>query len=396
MAFAEKQGMKGALDLVDIAPFATALAQCYQAMEQVKGQIYELMGIADIQRGQTDPNETLGAQIIKSNNAAGRLKTMQHAVVDFATSLLAIKSQIICQHFTEDTIIKIAGGMQMDDNDKALIPQAIALLKDEVSKNFRIEVTSDSMIFQDEMQEKQDRMEFLAAIGGFMEKAIPASQASPELTPLLMEMLKFAVTGFKAGKSLEGLIDETADKFRLQAKQMEGQPKPPPLQVQIEQMKMQAKSQELQIANQLEMQKMQAENELEKAKQEYQAQENQLKFQLEAQRNQAEIEMQAKLAQMKMNMERNTQVLLAHINNGAKIEVARISAADDNGETAYLAEEDMAKSMEHPLAPLADAIKESNQQMVGQISALVDTINQNHSRPKQVVRGPDGKIQGVI
>jgi len=396
MAFAEKQGMKGALDLVDIAPFATALAQCYQAMEQVKGQIYELMGIADIQRGQTDPNETLGAQIIKSNNAAGRLKTMQHAVVDFATSLLAIKSQIICQHFTEDTIIKIAGGMQMDDNDKALIPQAIALLKDEVSKNFRIEVTSDSMIFQDEMQEKQDRMEFLAAIGGFMEKAIPASQASPELTPLLMEMLKFAVTGFKAGKSLEGLIDETADKFRLQAKQMEGQPKPPPLQVQIEQMKMQAKSQELQIANQLEMQKMQAENELEKAKQEYQAQENQLKFQLEAQRNQAEIEMQAKLAQMKMNMERNTQVLLAHINNGAKIEVARVSAADDNGETAYLAEEDMAKSMEHPLAPLADAIKESNQQMVGQISALVDTINQNHSRPKQVVRGPDGKIQGVI
>ena len=37
-------------------------------MEQVKGQIYELMGIADIQRGQTDPTETLGAQIIKSNN----------------------------------------------------------------------------------------------------------------------------------------------------------------------------------------------------------------------------------------------------------------------------------------------------------------------------------------
>ena len=396
MAFAEKQGMKGALDLVDIAPFATALAQCYQAMEQVKGQIYELMGIADIQRGQTDPNETLGAQVIKSNNAAGRLKTMQHAVVDFATSLLAIKSQIICQHFTEDTIIKIAGGMQMDENDKALIPQAIALLKDEVSKNFRIEVTSDSMIFQDEQQEKQDRMEFLQSIGGFMEKAIPASQASPELTPLLMEMLKFAVTGFKAGKSLEGLIDETADKFRLQAKQMEGQPKPPPMAVQIEQMKMQAKSQELQIQNQLEMQKLQAENELEKAKQEYQAQENQLKFQLEAARNQADIEMQAKLAQMKMNMERNTQVLLAHINNGAKIEVARISAADDNGETAYMTEEAMAQSMEHPLAPLADAITQSNKEMVNQISSLVDTINSNHSRPKQVVRGPDGKIQGVI
>ena len=105
---------------------------------------------------------------------------------------------------------------------------------------------------------------------------------------------------------------------------------------------------------------------------------------------------QAKLAQMKMNMERNTQVLLAHINNGAKIEVARISAADDDGQSAYLSEEDMAKSMEHPLAPLADAIVRGNQEMVSQIGALVDTINQNQSRPKQVVRGPDGKIQGVI
>ena len=396
MAFAEKQGLKGALDLVDIAPFAQALMSCYQAMEQVKGQIYELMGIADIQRGQTDPNETLGAQIIKSNNAAGRLKTMQHAVVQFATELLAIKSQIICKHFTEDTIVKISGAMQLTENDKQLIPQAMALLKDEVSKNFRIEVTTDSMIYQDEMQEKQDRMEFLSSIGGFMEKAIPAAQASPELTPLLMEMLKFATTAFKAGKGLEGLIDETADKFRQQAKQMEGQPKPLPMAVQIEQMKMQAKAQELQIQNQLEMQKLQAENELEKAKQEYQAQENQLKFQLEAARNQADIEMQAKLAQMKMNMERNTQVLLAHINNGAKIEVARISAADDNGETAYMTEEAMAQSMEHPLAPLANAITQSNQEMVNQISSLVDTINQNHNRPKQVVRGPDGKIQGVI
>ena len=396
MAFAEKQGMKGAIDLVDLAPFASALMSCYQAMEQVKGQIYELMGIADIQRGQTDPNETLGAQIIKSNNAAGRLKTMQHSVVDFATSLLAIKSQIICKHFTEDTILKISGARQLSPQDQALVPQALEMLKDEVSKNFRIEVTSDSMIYQDEMQEKQDRMEFLQAMGGFMQQAIPAAQASPELSPLLMEMLKFAATAFKAGKGLEGLIDETADKLREQAKQAEGQPKQPPIELQKVQMQTQADMQKLQLEQQLEMQKMQAQNELEKAKQEYQAQENQLKFQLEAARNEAEMQLEAKLAQMKMNMERNTQVLLAHINNGAKIEVARISAADDDGATAYMNEEDMAKSMEHPLAPLADAIMRGNQEMVSQIGSLVDTINQNQSRPKQVVRGPDGKIQGVI
>jgi hypothetical protein len=395
MAFAEKQGMKGAIDLVDLTPFASALMSCYQAMEQVKGQIYELMGIADIQRGQTDPSETLGAQIIKSNNAAGRLKTQQHAVVDFATSLLCIKAQIICNHFTDDTLVKISGAMQLSQQDQQLIPQAIALLRDEASKNFRIEVTSDSMIYQDEQQEKADRTAFLAAVGQFVSMALPTAQAAPEMTPMLLEMLKFGVTAFKAGKQLEGIIDQTADDMKKQYEQSKGQPKPPPVEIQKVQMDSQAKMQQLQMTAQLEQAKLQGQMELEKAKQEYQAQENQLKFQLEAQRNQSDLEMQAKVAQMKMMTERNTQVLLAHINNGAKIETARISAGTDDGADAYYMEESMAHAMEHPMQPIANAIGQGNEQMAQAISALVDTINAQHNRPKTVVRGQDGKIIGV-
>jgi hypothetical protein len=387
--------MKGAIDLVDLTPFAAALMSCYQAMEQVKGQIYELMGIADIQRGQTDPSETLGAQIIKSNNAAGRLKTQQHAVVDFATSLLSIKAQIICNHFTDDTLMQISGAMQLSQQDQQLIPQAIALLRDEASKNFRIEVTSDSMIYQDEQQEKADRMAFLQAVGGFMQQAVPMVQGTPELAPMALEMLKFGVTAFKAGKQLEGIIDETADKLRIAAQQSEGQPKPMPVELQKAQMDSQAKMQQMQMQSQLEQQKMMAQMELEKAKQEYQAQENQLKFQLEEQRNMMDREMEVKVAQMKMMTERNTQVLLAHINNGAKIEVARIGSDESDGSMAYMTEMDMAKSMESPMQPIADAIGQGNMQMAQAISALVDTINAQHNRPKQVVRGADGKIIGV-
>jgi hypothetical protein len=408
-AFAEKQGMAGAINLVDIAPIAQALTMAYQAMDQVKGQIYEIMGIADIQRGQSDPNETLGAQIIKSNNAAGRLKTMQHAVVDFATELLCIKAQVICNHFTDDTIVKISGAMQLSDADKPLIPQALLLLRDEAAKNFRIEVTSDSMIFQDEQQEKQDRIEFLSAVSSFMQTALPVATQSPELTPLLMEMLKFGVTAFKAGKGMEGLIDETADKFRQQAKQAEGQPKPPTpemqkmqMTMQIEQAKMQASQAQAQQTAQLEQQKMQMQMQLEKAKQEYQAQENQLKFQLEEQRNQADTQMkmqsdqmkadlEMKIAQMKMMTERNTQVLLAHINNGAKIEVARIGSQNDDGSEAYMHEEDMAQAMENPMKPVADAINQNSSQMVQMLAEMMNKLNQ----PKTVVRGQDGKIIGV-
>ena len=395
MAFAEKQGMKGAIDLVDLAPFASALMSCYQAMEQVKGQIYELMGIADIQRGQTDPNETLGAQIIKSNNAAGRLKTMQHSVVDFATSLLSIKAQIICNHFTDETLVQISGAMQLSPQDQQLIPQAIELLRNQAAKNFRIEVTSDSMIYQDEQQEKADRTAFLAAVGGFLQQTLPMLQAQPELAPMAMEMLKFGVTAFKAGKQLEGIIDQTADELRTQAEQMKGQPKPPPVEIQKAQMDSQAKMQQMQMQAQLEQQKMQAQMQLEKAKQEYQAQENQLKFQLEEQRNQMDAQMQMKIAQMKSMTERNTQVLLAHINNGAKIEVARIGADESDGAQAYMTEESMAHAMEHPMQPIANAIGQGNEQMAQAISALVDTINAQHNRPKTVVRGQDGKIIGV-
>jgi hypothetical protein len=401
-AFNEKGGLAGAINLVDIKPIAEGLNMAYQAMEQVKGQIYEIMGIADIQRGQTDPNETLGAQIIKSNNASGRLKTMQHEVVNFATALLQIKAQIICQHFTDDTIIQISGAMQLSPQDQALIPQALELLKNEPAKNFRIEVTSDSMIYQDEQQEKQDRVEFLTAVSQFMQTALPTAQAAPELTPLLMEMLKFGVTAFKAGKGMEGLIDETADKFRQQAKDAEGQPKPPSpemqklqMQAQMEQAKMQAQSQakqsEMQAQLQMEQQKMQMQMELEKAKQEYQAQENQLKFQLEEQRNMMDREMEVKVAQMKMMTERNTQVLLAHINNGAKIEVARIGSDDSDGAMAYANEQDMAQAMQNPMETVANAINNNSNQMAMMLGEMMNKMSQ----PKTVIRGPDGKIQGV-
>jgi len=408
MAFAEKQGMKGAIDLVDLAPFASALMTCYQAMEQVKGQIYELMGIADIQRGQTDPNETLGAQIIKSNNAAGRLKTQQHAVVDFATSLLCIKAQIICNHFTDDTIVKISGAMQLSDQDKALIPQALELLRNEASKNFRIEVTSDSMIYQDEQQEKQDRMQFLQAVGGFFQQAVPLVQSQPELAPMAIEMLKFGVTAFKAGKQLEGIIDETADKLRQQAKAAEGQPKPPtPEQMklqasmQLEQAKMQAEQQKLQIESQLEQQKMQMQMQLEKAKQEYQAQENQLKFSLEEQRNEKEAQIEMQIAKMKQDSENNKAILIAYLDNSSKLETARINAGLDDGSAAYMESVEQAKILQdsmgysqmadHPLKPALDQMHQSNQQLTEMLAALIAKMHQ----PKRVIRDENGKIVEV-
>jgi len=328
--------------------------------------------------------------------------------VNFATALLQIKAQIICNHFTDDTILKISGANQLSPQDQALIPQALQLLKDEPAKNFRIEVTTDSMIYQDEQQEKQDRMEFLQAVGGYLSQAIPAAQATPELTPLLVEMLKFGVTAFKAGKGLEGLIDETADRFRQQAKAAEGQPKPPSpeqqkmeMTMQLEQAKMQAEQQKMQMQQQIEEAKIQGQIELERAKQEYQAQENQLKFQLEDERNRQQMQMEMDLEQTKMDSQNNKELLLAYLNNAAKIETTRITAGLDTGEAAYADNVQMANILQdqlgysdmknHPLQPAIESMQMTNQELSQMLAVLLDKLSQ----PKTVIRGPDGKIAGV-
>jgi hypothetical protein len=333
---------------------------------------------------------------------------MQHEVVNFATALLQIKAQIICQHFTEDTILKISGAMQLSPQDQQLIPQALMLLKDEPAKNFRIEVTTDSMIYQDEQQEKQDRMEFLSSVSGFLSQAIPAAQATPELTPMLVEMLKFGVTAFKAGKGLEGLIDETADKFRQQAKAAEGQPKPPSpeqqkmqMEMQIEQAKIQAEQQKMQMQQQIEQAKIAGQIEFERAKQEYQSQENQLKFQLEDQRNRQQMQMEMELEQTKMDSTNNKELLLAYLNNAAKIETTRITQGLDTGEAAYADNVQMANILQdqlgysdmknHPLQPAIENMQMSNQQLAQMLAMLLDKLSQ----PKTVIRGQDGKIVGV-
>ena len=153
--------------------------------------------------------------------------------------------------------------------------------------------------------------------------------------------------------------------------------------------------------SQLEQQKIQMQIELEKAKQEYQAQENRLKFQLEDQRNMKEAEMQMELEKLKATTENNKAILVTYLDNATKLETARIGAGLDDGSAAYIESIEQAKILQdqmgysqmadHPLKPALDQMQESNAQLTQMLAILIDKMNQ----PKQVVRGPDGRIVGV-
>lgn len=335
-AFAEKQGLRGAIDIVEIAPIAQALNDAYAAFEQIKRQIYELTGIADIQRGNTMASETATAQQIKNQYASLRLKVYQDEVALFAQGLLRLKAEIICKHFDPMTILKMSGAEQLSDADKQLIPQAIGLLKDNVTRNFRIEVASDSMVLIDEQQDKQDRIEFLTATSQFIEKVVQAGQTAPQLMPLGVELLKFGVTGFKVGKNLEGVIDQFAEQMVQQSQQQQG-PSPEQQQAQVEQQQQQAQQAHEQQQNALQQQHEAA---LEQFKAQQADAQRQYDAQIEMQRQQHEAAMKAQDQQHAMNLEtikqqaenqRNDannqlQILLARIKAGTSIEVAEVGA----------------------------------------------------------------------
>ena len=231
MMFGEKGGIKGVIDWLPLDNVVGALNAAYMARDQAKQAVFEIMGIADVLRGSSDPNETLGAQQMKGQFASKRLRYMQNEVSTFATELLKIKAQIICNHYQPQTILMISGAEQFNDMDKQLIPQALELLKNNVLNNFRIEVSSNSLIEIDEQQEKQDRMEFLTAVGNYMEKAI---QLPPQLHTVAGELLLYGVRGFRTGRQLEGQIDEAVESLKETTKQPE-QPNPEMLKMQAEQ-----------------------------------------------------------------------------------------------------------------------------------------------------------------
>jgi len=312
-AFAEKNGLSGSIDIYDITPIVNALNEAYAAQERIENMIYQLVGVSDIQRGASDPSETYGAQKLKGQYGNMRLRNRQDEVVQFATALLKIKAQVICQQFQAQTLVRISAADQLMPEDQQLVPQALQLLLgpraiDPQAKTvdgplsaFRVEVTSDSMIQVDDQQEKTEGMEFISAVSGFLKDAIPAVQQTPQIAPLAVGLLKFGITRFKVGKTIEGMLDQMLDQMVKQAAQPQPE-KPDPDMMKI-QAQMQLEDKKLANAQALAQQKTQADAALAANEQQVQAQQNAHQNALESQRAQQQAQIDAALEQQRMQFD---------------------------------------------------------------------------------------------
>ena len=281
-AFSEKNGLKGAIDIVDITPIASALIANYQAFDQVKNQIYEITRISDIMRGFVDPNEKLGQSQLKTQYGNLGIKAYQEQVAMFATELLQIKAQVMCGKFEPQTLLMISAADQLSVTDADVVaadprmgqpgpmvmgPQgpmpspppittmppeakkqvvfqaALKLLMGERAVNpaqqgqnplrsFRVDVVADSLVQLDEEMEKQSRLEFLKVMGGYSESMVKILSAAGPLAmpmiPVMAEGMKFATQVFKAARQMEGVIDEMTEKIKAIANKPPAPPPPDP------------------------------------------------------------------------------------------------------------------------------------------------------------------------
>jgi len=379
-AFAEKGGIKGAVDFMPIKEVLEALAALYQAREASKQVIYEITGLSDIIRGASVASETATAQQIKSQFASLRLKTTQYDVARFASDLLRMKAQIMCSLYRPEVLVAMSS--MGSSKDAELIPQAIELLKNDVLRSFRIEVATDSMVELDEAGEKESRMEFLTAASGFLREAI---QAPPEMAPLLGEMLMFGVRSFKAGQSMEASLEQFISQATEKAKQPQEPPPDPEMlklqaQQQTEQGRMQLEQMKMQATQQAEQQRMQADMTVAQGKAQFDMQLEQMRIQqkAEAENNRLEFE------RWKAELDSQTKLAIASMSTQASIDAKA-------GEQS----EKQTGGMSEQIEGVAQTLVEKLEAKTSEISQMLAEMTAAANAPKRIVRGPDGRATGV-
>jgi len=257
--FAEKGGLKGVVDYFPIEMVSNVLITLYESRNKIKQDIYEITGISDIVRGQTNAQETATAQQIKGKFATLRLDNMQKEVARFSRDCVRLMTEVIAEHFSLETLKEVSGVRLLTQAEKQQVqmaqqpqidpmtgqpmppkplPEHIeklmkkptweeieAVLRENGARCFRIDIETDSTIKADQDAEKAARTEFLTAAGGFIQQA--AQIPVPELQPLLMQMLQFGVAGFKVGREMETEFKVTMDALKQKAEQpLEPQPDP--------------------------------------------------------------------------------------------------------------------------------------------------------------------------
>jgi hypothetical protein len=306
----EKGGVRGLIEWVPVDMVIQVLKGCYEARSQVLNDIYQITGLSDIIRGESNPNETATAQRMKGQWGSLRVRDRQRDLQRFCRDAIRLKAEIIAEHFSIDTLKAMTNVKLLTAAEKAQIDQIMpliqqaqqsgmpippglapnpamlelmaqptweevqALLRDDALRSFRIDVETDSTVQPDENAAKMAFTEFTSAIVGLMSAAASIVPSAPYTAPLFAEVLKQGARTFNVSRSMEDVIDKVFEQAEAAPPvQPQGPPPPDESAMQVEQLK----SQTAQMQAQIEQQRTQMEGQLGMAELNLKGQELQVK-----------------------------------------------------------------------------------------------------------------------
>ena len=338
MAFLQAGGLEKAIAWYPLDPTTKAVQTLYEQREAIKQTIYEVTGIADILRGSTDPGETLGAQQLKAQWGSLRIQRRQSEVARFARELFEIKAEIIATKFDWPLLSRMTGielpSMEQKQTAQALIQQVqqatqmgqqvppniaqqaqqmgemlnspsqeevMQLLQDDISRNYRIDIESDSTIRNDLTRNQQTMNLFLQGTAQFGQAMGPIIMADQSMKPVVMEIYGAFARQFKLGRQAEDAIEHATE----QSQKTANQPPPPSPEQQKMEAEKQKQAADLQMAQEkhkMEIEKMQLGLQIEKEKLQLKREEMEMKRQemaLDMQAHQQKMQIDSEMQQRK-------------------------------------------------------------------------------------------------
>lgn len=438
-AWADK-GLDAAISWMPVEQNATVLTALYDARTRQKAIIDELIGIADIIRGATDPDETFGAQELKQSNASVRLLRPRQEVQRYARDLLRLAAEVMAQKFAPETFADMTdltfptaqqkAMLQMQIQQAAQMPPGqppppgtppppdpsllqvptwddiMGLMRSSGMRKFKVDVETDSTVAGTIQSDMKGLTEVLTAISQTLQGLAPIVAQGALPVDAAKEVVLAVIRRARLGMAVEDAFD------KLQAPKPQAQPNPKLMEIeaqskadqQLEQMKSGIEVEKFKVEEQTRAQLAAAKEQLEH---ERVMADGQMKLQLDAaekaHREQLEtIRAQAETARQASALE--TQRMIADADNQTKLMIAELTAKHAKEMQGEKLEHDqsMVKLKASLAPPPVEETEEEEAPTAAQYSPvehdLVPLMAQmvNHmAKPKRVIRDENGKISGV-
>lgn len=264
----DKGGLSGLVDFAPIEQYVNTLQALAERRQALIAAIYEITGVSDIMRGNSNPEETATAVTKKTNFGTLRNQDRQNNFQRFLTDLLKIKAEIICEKFPDGKLAEFAGEINPE-----LVMTAIQLLRSDKLRNITLGIETDVSFNQSEEMEKTTQAVDL--IHKMMTEASQVVMTNPSFLPLYKQMMDSVVVTLPSARQFASAIDETFNRIQNQLAQPQPkQPNPDVIRAQADMVRAQAD----QVKNQNEFEVKQQANAIKE-------QEVQLKAQIAKEKN---------------------------------------------------------------------------------------------------------------